>query len=134
MTTIVVILVEVSFPLPPNVGIGDNQRVDESDDGQDIVDDGDDDNDRDISGSVDDLVNLGRGPVVVLWIEPGELSTVSGFLKTINGLPTFQLCFPLCFDKASPIVIIMTVTFGTSLIVFGNSSELFHEKKLTFLD
>ena len=80
-------LVEVPFPLPPNVGIGDNQCVDESDDGQDSVDDaGDDnhrdadnDNDRDISGSVDDLVNLGRGPVVVLWVEPGELPTVPGF-------------------------------------------------------
>ena len=51
----------------------------ESDNEQDGADDGDDDNHRDISGSVDDLVNLGRGPVVVLWVEPGELPTVPGF-------------------------------------------------------
>ena len=96
-------LVEVPFPLPPNVGIGDNQCVDESDDGQDSVDDaGDDnhrdadnDNDRDISGSVDDLVNLGRCPVVVLWVEPGELPTVPGFgnRKLAANLPT--MCAPL---------------------------------------
>ena len=103
ITTIIVILVEVSFTLPSNIGIGDNQRVDESGDEQDGADDADDDNhrdagddnhrdadndnhrdadndnDRDISGSVDDLVNLGRCPVVVLWVEPGELPTVPGF-------------------------------------------------------
>ena len=87
ITIIIVMLVEVPFPLPPNIGIGDNRRVDESDDGQDSVDvagddshrDADNDNDRDISGSVDDLVNLGRGPVVVLRVEPGELPTVPGF-------------------------------------------------------
>ena len=84
-----VILVEEFFPLPPNIGVGDNQHVDEGNDEQDGADDaGDDnhrdadnDNHRDISGSVDDLVNLGRGPVVVLRVEPGELPTVPGVLK-----------------------------------------------------
>ena len=79
ITFIIVILVEVLFPLPPNIGIGDNQHMHESDNEQDGADDGDDDNHRDISGSVDDLVNLGRGPVVVFWVEPGELPTVPGF-------------------------------------------------------
>ena len=81
-----VILVEESFPLPPNIGVGDNQHVDEGNDEQDGADDAGDenhhdadhDNDRDISGSVDDLVNLGCGPVVVLRVEPGELPTVPG--------------------------------------------------------
>jgi hypothetical protein len=73
-----VILVEESFPLPPNIGVGDNQHVDEGNDEQDGADDAGDDNHRDISGSVDDLVNLGRCPVVVLWVEPGELPTVPG--------------------------------------------------------
>ena len=87
ITTIIVILVEVSFTLPPNKGVEDNQHVDEGNDEQDGADDaGDDnhhdadnDNHRDISGSVDDLVNLGRCPVVVLRVEPGELPTVPGF-------------------------------------------------------
>ena len=42
--------------------------------------------DRDIGGGVNDLIDLGGGPVVVPWVEPGLLATVS-----VNDIVTVDM-------------------------------------------